>query len=196
MECGESNIAPIWKIDLAELKISLLSLEFHVNYQFYSQSGDYKTPNGDYKIVNGEVRNVIYETEDNSMKLIQNAALYILALNCGIIAYWFAQYKPIFNDFQTNHGAKNENGERNGQPRPRINLFGFKKIIGLNRFITLVSFLSKIWIPFIDSITGKSNRHSVQNKRTVKFEINGQFVDFPKTTNRHYLFFGFGSFSK
>ena len=98
---------------------------------------------------------MIYETEDNSIKLIQNAALYVLALNCGIIAYWFGKYKPIFNDFLTYHGAKNENGERNGQPRAQINLFGLDKNIRLNRFIILVSFLSKICIPFVDSITGK-----------------------------------------
>ena len=108
-----------------------------------------------YRTYLGDIRSVIYETEDNSMKLIQNAALYVLALNCGIIAYWFGQYKPIFNDFLTHHGAKNENGERNGQPRAQINLFGLDKNIRLNRFIILVSFLSKICIPFIDSITGK-----------------------------------------
>ena len=89
------------------------------------------------------------------MKMIQNAALYILAVNCGIIAYWFGQYKPIFDDFQNNPGAKNANGKRNGQPRTRTSIFGSGKFIGLSRFITLVSFLSKILIPFLDSITGK-----------------------------------------
>ena len=101
-------------------------------------------------------RTCIYETTDNNMKFIENAALYILALNCGIIVYWIAQYKPIFNDFRTNHGAKNANGERNGKPRNQL-CFGSEKFIGLNRFIILVKFLSKIIIPFVDSITGKSN---------------------------------------
>ena len=94
------------------------------------------------------------------MKIIENAALYILALNCGIIVYWIAQYKPIFNDFRTNHGAKNLNGERNGKPRNQL-CFRSEKFIGLNRFIILVKFLSKIIIPFVDSITGKSNRLTV-----------------------------------
>ena len=111
-----------------------------------------------------DTREMIYEIEDNSMKFIQNAALYVLALNCGIIAYWFGQYKPIFKDFQTNHGAKNENGKRNGQPRAQINLFGFDKNIGFNRLIILVSFLSKILIPFFDSITGKSNLQTLTLK--------------------------------
>ena len=102
--------------------------------------------------VYGDLRTLIYETGDNSMKIIQNVALYVLALNCGIIAYWFGQYKPIFNDFKTNHGAKNANGERNGLPRTQICKF---RNVGLNRLIILVSFLSQILIPFVDSITGK-----------------------------------------
>ena len=88
------------------------------------------------------------------MKSIQRAALFVIALNCGIIGYWFGQYKPIFKDFLTNHGAKNTNGKYNGKPRIRIS---FLKNIGINRFIVMVSFLSKMIIPFIDSITGKSN---------------------------------------
>ena len=140
--CGESNIAPFWKIfrlpkDSTEVKINI------------SESDSTQLD------VLADVRTLIYETEDNNMKIIQNIALYVLALNCGIIAYWFGQYKPIFKDFQTNHGAKNENGERNGQPRAQINLFGLDKNIRLNCFIILVSFLSKICIPFVDSITGK-----------------------------------------
>ena len=95
------------------------------------------------------------------MKTIQNAAIYILALNCGIIGYWFGQYKPIFDDFRTNHGARNENGDRNGQPRNQFSICGRQisgcgKFIGLNRLMILVSFLSKILIPFVDSILGKS----------------------------------------
>ena len=149
MDCGESNIAPLWKLDSTDGKVRVRS--YYDNYM-YDENGNLTfTKIG---ILYGDARNVIYETtEDNSMKFIQNAALYVLALNCGIIAYWFGQYKPIFNDFQTNHGAKNENGERNGQPRAQINLFGFDKNIGLNRLIILVSFLSKILI--VDSLTGK-----------------------------------------
>ena len=112
----------------------------------------------------GDLRTLIYETDYNSMKMIQNAALYILAVNCGIIAYWFRKYKPIFNDFWNNHGAtikifENANGKRNGRPRTQsifgISICGSDRFIGLNRFIILVSFLSKILIPFLDSITGK-----------------------------------------
>ena len=102
-----------------------------------------------------EIRTAIYETEGNSMKNIQNAAIYILAFNCGIIGYWFGQYKPIRDDFLTNHGAKN------GQPRNQFSICGRQisgcgKFIGLNRLMILVSFLSKILIPFVDSILGKS----------------------------------------
>ena len=105
-----------------------------------------------------DVRTLIYETEDNGMKIIQNGALYVLAFNCGIIAYWLREFKPIFNDFLTNHGAKNANGQRIGQPRTQISIFGLDKNIGLNRFIILVNFLSKILVPFVDSITGKINQ--------------------------------------
>ena len=130
--CPDSHIAPIWKMDSTERKSF--------------------TYNGDHV----DERTCIYETTDNNMKFIENAALYILALNSGIIVYWIAQYKPIFNDFRTNHGAKNLNGERNGKPRNQL-CFGSEKFIGLNRFIILMKFLSKIIIPFVDSITGKSN---------------------------------------
>ena len=129
-------------------------------------STEWKTfifPNGNAhyginRAIYGDVRTLIYETEDNSMKFIQNTALYVLALNCGIIVYWFGQYKPIFYDFEKNHGAKNANGEWNGQPRTQsilgCQLPGGDKFIGLNRFIILASFLSKTLIPFVDSITG------------------------------------------
>ena len=140
--CGESNIAPLWELYSTEIKV-------------YNEYGRREHKRRVYE----DARKLIYETEDNSMKIIQNIALYVLALNCGIIAYWFRIYQPIFNDFQTNHGAKNANGERNGQPRTIIRKFG--KHVGLNRFIILVSFLSKILIPFVDSITGKSKRQSV-----------------------------------
>ena len=124
--------------------------------------------------VYGDARTLIYDTEDNSMKFIQNAALFILALNCGIIAYWFGQHKPIFDDFLTNHGAKNEKGDRNGHPRNQFRIFGwqipgFGKFIGMNRFMILVSFLLKIIIPFVDSITGKLNRHSFYD--TLQFNL-------------------------
>ena len=145
--CGESNIAPFWKI----FRLSKDSTEAKINTRI-SESDSTQLD------VLADVRTLIYETEDNNMKIIQNIALYVLALNCGIIAYWFGQYQPIFNDFQTNHGAKNENGERNGQPRSQI---GKLRNVALNRFIILVSFLSKILIPFVDSITGKSNRQSI-----------------------------------
>ena len=111
-----------------------------------------------------DFRTLIYETDDNSMEMIQKAALCILAVNCVIITYWFGQYKPIFNDFWNNHGAtikifENANGKRNGRPRTQsifgISICGSDQFIGLNRFIILVSFLSKILIPFLDSITGK-----------------------------------------
>ena len=127
--------------------------------------------------VYGDLRTFIYVTEDNSMKMIQNAALYVLALNCGIIVYWFAQYKPILNDFRTNHGAKNASGERNGQPRIQNWIFG--KNVGLNRFVILVTFLSKIILPFVDSITGKSNRYTAVRQRLTNFlkflEISKKF---------------------
>ena len=113
--------------------------------------GAYFYKDGDTRYV--DARFLIHETENNSMKIIQNAALYVLALNCGIIAFWFGQYKPILNDFRTNHGSIKVNGERNGRPRTQIRMLG--KNIGLNRFIILVSFLSKILIPFVGSITGK-----------------------------------------
>ena len=107
-------------------------------------------------------RTLISETEDKYLKRIQNAALCILALNCGIIGYWWRQYKPILDDYRTNHGAENENGERNGQPRNQFSICGWEirglgKFIGLNRFIILGSFLLKILIPFVGSIKGKLN---------------------------------------
>ena len=118
-----------------------------------------------WKYVNGsryrileDARTLISETEDKNMKIIQNAALFVLALNCGIIAYWFRKHKPIFNDFRKNHGAKKVNGGRNGQPRTQ-SILGCPIsgcCIGLNRFIILVNFLLKILVPFIDSVTGKS----------------------------------------
>ena len=133
-----------------------------IEYKPISLVGDDVFLNGFY----ADERTFIYETTDNNMKFIENAALYILALNSGIIVYWIAQYKPIFNDFQTNHGAKNVNGERNGKPRNQLCLLvGSEKFIGLNRFIILVKFLSKIIIPFVDSITGKSNRQKVITDR-------------------------------
>ena len=137
--CEESNIAPLWELC----------------GKVYNEYGRREHKRRLYE----DARTLIYETEDNSMKIIQNIALYVLALNCGIIAYWFGKYQPIFNDFQTNHGAKNANGERNGQPRAIYVIFG--NHVGLNRFIILVSFLLKILIPFVDSITGKSKRQSV-----------------------------------
>ena len=101
--CADSHIAPLWKMDSTERKLFTGndgSVSFHVFY--------------------ADERTFIYETTDNNMKFIENAALYILALNSGIIVYWIAQYKPIFNDFRTNHGAKNANGERNGKPRNQL----------------------------------------------------------------------------
>ena len=105
---------------------------------------------------------MIYETEDNSLitlEHIQKAAMFILAFNCGIIGYWFGKFKQkIFTDFQTNHGAKNENGERIGQPRTQ-KILGCpvpERCIGLNRFVIKADFLSNILIPFFDSISGKS----------------------------------------
>ena len=139
--CEESNIAPIWEMHSSELKVI---------WHLRNMSTGEISENNQY----GDIRTVIYETKDNSMKIIQNAALFVLALNCGLIGFWFGQYKPIFADFQINHGAKNANGERNGRPRTRLSLFRFDIFIGLNRFIILVSFLSKILIPFVDSITG------------------------------------------
>ena len=125
----------------------MYSTELKVHFE-YSNTEDKRKVFGDLRIF-------IDETEDNRMKFIQNAALFVLALNCGIIAYWLRKYKPIFNDFKVNHGAKNANGERNGQPRTQICKF---RNVRLNRFIILVSFLSKMLIPFVDSITGNS-RH-------------------------------------
>ena len=122
-------------------------------------------------------RTCIYETTDSNMKFIENAALYILALNSGIIVYWIAQYKPIINDFRTNHGAKNANGERNGKPRNQL-CFGSEKFIGLNRFIILVKFLSKLIIPFVDSITGKSNRQTVDHRLLMKPYNHSFFQEF------------------
>ena len=158
--CAGSNIAPIWKMDSTERKLyaglDYLGDDVGEFYEFYVDE-----------------RTCIYETTDNNMKFIENAALYILALNCGIIVYWIAQYKPIFNDFRTNHGAKNANGERNGEPRNQL-CFRSEKFIGLNRFIILVKFLSKIIIPFVDSITGKSNWQTV-NHRPLMIPYNHNF---------------------
>ena len=118
-------------------------------------------------------RFLISETEDKNMKIIQNVALFVLASNCGIIAYWFRKHKPIFNDFRKNHGAKKVNGGRNGQPRTQ-SILGCPIsgcCIGLNRFIILVDFLLKILVPFIDSITGKSNRYTAVRQRLTNFLI-------------------------
>ena len=156
--CGHSNIAPLWEIDSTELNNLIYETESpNESYDVFTNDS-WREVYGPTKIW-GDARISTDATKDNSMKIIQNAALYILALNCGIIVYWFVQYKPILNDFRTNHGAKNGNGERNGQPRTQNCIFG--KNVGLNRFIILVTFLSKIIIPFADSITGKSNRHTV-----------------------------------
>ena len=140
--CQTSNIAPLWQLESTERKVP-------VNIS----SGRME--------MYGDVRTLTYETEDKSMKNIQNVALYVLAFNCGIIAYWLREFKPIFNDFLTNHGAKNANGQRIGQPRTQISIFGLDKNIGLNRFIILVKFLSKILVPFVDSITGKFNQQNI-----------------------------------
>ena len=171
MECEASNIAPLWEIYSTEVKSwtgfyeiatdnATLSKDpkFSVSFNGFNVSYTSSEEMNGTVSVYGDERNLIYETKDDSMKMIQNAALYVLAFNCGIIVYWFAQYKPIFNDFRTNHGAKNVNGERNGQPRIQNCIFG--KNVGLNRFIILVTFLSKIILPFVDSITGKSKRHT------------------------------------
>ena len=163
--CPDSHIAPLWKMDSTERK--LFAKYIDEPDSFYSSW---------YYV---DERTCIYETTDNKMKFIENAALYILALNCGIIVYWIAQYKPIFNDFGTNHGAKNANGERNGKPRNQLCLlFGSKKFIGLNRFIILVKFLSKIIIPFVDSITGKSNRQTVDHRLLMKPYNHSFFQEF------------------
>ena len=149
--CQASNIAPLWELESTRWKIT----EWKTKQRHSLERGIYFTN------VYGDVRNLIYETEDKSMKTIQNVALYVLAFNCGIIAYWLREFKPIFNDFLTNHGAKNANGQRIGQPRTQISIFGLDKNIGLNRFIILVKFLSKILVPFVDSITGKFNQQNI-----------------------------------
>ena len=156
--CGESDIAPLWKITSTEFKPVVSG---NLQRDYYGEA---------FSQVYGDGRTLIYETEDNSIKIIQNAALYVLALNCGIIAYWFGQYKPIFTDFQTNHGAKNENGERIGRPRTQ-KILGCpipERYIGLNRFIIMAQFLSKICIP---SISGRSNRNSVHDIRYIIYRI-------------------------
>ena len=141
--CEESNIAPIWEMYSSESKVV---------WNLRNMSTGEFIRNNKY----GDIRTVIHETENNSMKNIQFTAFYILAVNCGLVCLWFGHYKgPILNDFQTNHGAKNANGERNGRPRTQISLFGLDKFIGFNRFIIAVSFLSKSLIPFLDSILGK-----------------------------------------
>ena len=138
--CGMSSTAPLWEIHSAEFKPIIENFI-------------------------GDERTFINETKNKSMKFIQNAALYILGFNCGIIAYWFGKYKPIFNDFRKNHGAKHANGERNGHPRTQsilgCQIPGCDKFIGLNRSIILVTFLLKIIIPFVDSITGKFYRQGL-----------------------------------
>ena len=137
--CKQSDTPPLWKMDSTKSK----ELEYFDN-------------NGSLYYIYVDQRTLISETEDKYLKFIQNAALCILALNCGIIGYWLRQYKPILDDFRTNHGAENENGERNGQPRNQFSICGWESI-GLNRFIIGIKFLSKIFIPFVDSITGKLN---------------------------------------
>ena len=143
MHCKQSDTPPLWKMDSTKLK--------ELSWKYVNGSR--------YRILE-DARTLISETQDKSMNTIQKAAVYLLGLNCGVIAYWFGQYKPIFNDFLTNHGAK-VNGERNGQPRTQsLPVFGCQIpecCIGLNRFIILVNFGSKILVPFFDSITGKLN---------------------------------------
>ena len=75
-------------------------------HDFYNLEDFYDQDFHNEFYMHGDARILIHETEEKSMKIIQNAALYVLALNCGIIAYWFVQYKPILNDFRTNHGPK------------------------------------------------------------------------------------------
>ena len=104
--CNQDTSRRIWKINSTEFK-PFIDYDDYNNMMYWQQ----------LRYLYGDERTFIYETEDNSIKIIQTAALYVLALNCGIIAYWFGQFRPIFTDFQTNHGAKNENGERIGQPR-------------------------------------------------------------------------------
>ena len=144
--CEESNIAPIWE---------MYSSEFKVIWDFRKMSTGERSRNNQY----GDIRTSIYETENNSMKNIQFTAFYILAVNCGLVCLWFGHYKgPILNDFQTNHGAKNANGERNGRPRNKffgITFFGSDKCIGFKRFIIAGLFLINSLIPFFDSIKGK-----------------------------------------
>ena len=137
--CKESDTPPLWKMD--QRNSTKLPIEYGNN-------------NGPRYRILADQRTLISETEDKYLKFIQNAALCILALNCGIIGYWWRQYKPILDDYRTNHGAENENGERNGQPRNQFSICGWESI-GLNRFIIGIKFLSKIFIPFVDSITGK-----------------------------------------
>ena len=185
--CAESHIAPLWKMDSTERKVFadyifadyISKMDSTERKLFADHISEWDS---DYYFANGffvDERTCIYETTDNNMKFIENAALYILALNCGIIVYWIAQYKPIFNDFGTNHGAKNANGERNGKPRNQLCLlFGSEKFIGLNRFIILVKFLSKIIIPFVDSITGKSNRQTVDHRLLMKPYNHSFFQEF------------------
>ena len=156
-DCPDSHIAPLWKMDSTELKVFS-----HLIDEYLDENIDEYIDEYTYDKFFEDQRTLIYETTDKNVKFIENAALYILALNSGIIVYWIAQYKPIISDFRTNHGAKNANGERNGKPRNQLcSFFGSEKFIGLNRFIILVKFLSKIIIPFVDSITGKSNRLTV-----------------------------------
>ena len=122
---------------------------------------------------------MIYETEDNSLitlEHIQKAAIFILAVNCGIIVYWRGKFKPIFTDFRTNHGAKNENGERIGQPRtqeiPGLGCSIPERYIGWNRFIIYGSFLLKFLIPFFDSISGKSGIFRIFELSELNFNLN------------------------
>ena len=135
--CGESDIAPLWKISSTEFKPLFSRWKEYPHLEIY-----------------GDGRTLIYETEDNSIKIIQNVALYVLALNCGIISYWIGQYKPIFTDFQTNHGAKYENGERIGRRRTQKILCCpiSGRCIGLNRVIIMLNFLSKICLSKIQPL--------------------------------------------
>ena len=152
LSCGESDIAPLWKINSTEFK---------------PEVGD----------IYGDERILIYETEDNSsitLEHIQKAAIYILAVNCGIIGYWFGRFKPMFTDFFNNHGAENENEERVGQPRTQkiLECPIPECYIGLNRFIIIAQFLLKILIPFLDSISGKSGIFRIFKLSELNFNLN------------------------
>ena len=70
--CQDSHIAPFWKMDSTERK--LFESRQIPPYLFSDSDGFYV-----------EERTFIYETTDKNMKFIQNAALYILALNTGFM---------------------------------------------------------------------------------------------------------------